>query len=363
MKKRIAAFLLCLITIFSLVSCGGGLPEDAEPPEGMQYAGGEAYGFYMFVPEEWTLSSIDHIVGAFVSTLDISSVSLTEVKKPAAFVDIDTYFKASMEDMPFSDYTLVKDGISFTLGSTKGANITSAKAYEYTYSYEIYGGEEGETHKYRVLQVFGEFGGRLYAFTYTALDELKTEEKTYFKTHENNVYKVMENVKFISPKTSAEEPKEYEKDADGYLKVADKGFSGFDFYMHPDWTCTMASGIVEVTSPEKASINMTEATDTGVVVSDYFKKRKSDLERYTDGAITVLKENEAISFGNADRALAYEYTYSFRGVAYHTYQVILVHDKIPVFLQKGYVFTFTATEDCYASQIGAVMKMIGKVRF
>ncbi len=356
MKKRIAALLLCLISIFSLFSCGSDLPEDVELPEGMQYAGGEENGFYMFVPEEWTVSTTEGIVGAFVSSLDISSVSLTQVEKPAAFLDIDTYFKTSMEDMPFPDYTLVKDGEACLLGNIS----TGAKAYEYTYTYTAY---KGEPTKYRVLQVFAEFGGRLYAFTYTALNELKSAEKTYYATHFDDVSAVMDALIFIAPKTTEKTPSEYERDADGYLKIANRRLSGFDFYMHPEWKCTMTGGIVEAVAPDKSSLNITEATDTGVVVSDYFKKRKSDLERYTEGPVTVRRENETVVFGNADRALAYEYTYVFRGETYHTYQVILVHDKIPVFLQKGYVFTFTATEENYATHKDALAKMIGKVHF
>ena len=350
--KKIVALLLCLITLFSLVSCGNDLPEGAELPEGMQYAGGAPYGFYLYVPEEWTLTAMDDIVGAFVSTLDLSSVSMTRVQRTAD-MDIDTYFKSTMADMPFEDYTLVQDGVSRLLG-----DIT-AKGYEYTYSYKPY---EKDTQTYRVMQVIGEREGAFYIFTYTALDELKNAEKTYFQAHAEDVNTVLDSIQFVAPASEENEATEYEKDGDGYLLVSKKRISGFDFFMHPDWKCTLSSGIVEVSSPDgNAKINMTEAKDTGVVVSDYWEKRKSDLERYTDGAITVIKENEETAFGDADQALAYEYTYTYRGKTYHTYQVILVHSKIPVFLQKGYVFTFTATEDAYAAHIDAVLKMIEKV--
>ena len=68
----------------------------------------------------------------------------------------------------------------------------------------------------------------------------------------------------------------------------------------------------------------------------------------------------------ASSALAvdgYEYTYTYRGTQYHTYQVMIVHEKIPLLLQKGYVFTFTAPEAVYAAELASVMKMIGKVTF
>ncbi len=359
MKKRIVALLLCIITLLSLVSCGDDLPEGANLPEGMQYAGGEAHGFYLYVPEEWTLSSMDNVVGAFVSNLDISSVSLAQVEK-AKDMSIDAYFKSTMEDMPFEDYKLEKDGIDYLLGSV------NAKGYEFTYTYKPYGAKDGETNKYRVMQLFGEYQGRLYVFTYTALDEKKstTSEKTYFQTHIENVNKIIESVQFVTPKSTADTKTDYKKDGDGYLQVAQKRTSGFNLYMHPDWRCTMSSGIVEIVAPSgKANINITEAKDTGVVVSEYWAKRKSDLERYTEGTITVLKENEAVTFGNADQALAYEYTYTYRGETYHIYQVILVHEKIPVFLHKGYVFTFTATEESFATHFEAVKKMMAKVEF
>ena len=351
--KKIVALLLCLLSLFSLASCGNDLPEGAELPDGMQYAGGAPYGFYLYVPEEWTLTAMDDIVGAFVSTLDLSSVSMTKVKKPAE-MDIDAYFKSTMQDIPFEDYKLEKDGVSRLLGTV------SAKGYEYTYSYKPY---EKDAQTYRVMQVIGERNDALYIFTYTALDELKNAEKTYFQTYAEDVNTILDSIQFVTPIAEADDKTDYQKDADGYLLVSEKRLAGFDFYMNPDWECKLSSGIVEVaTADGKANINITEAKDTGVVVSDYWSKRKSDLERYTDGAITVIKENETTAFGNADAALAYEYTYTYRGETYHTYQVILVHEKIPVFLRKGYVFTFTATEDAYAMHMDAVQKMIAKVK-
>lgn len=359
MKKRIVALLLCILSLLALTACGDDLPEGAVLPDGMQYAGGEPYGFYLYVPEEWTLSSLDSTVGAFVSNLDISSVSLTSVEKPKE-VDIDSYFKASMTDMPFEDYKLEKEGVSRLMGTVSG------KGYEFTYTYKPYGAKENETNKYRVMQVFGEHQGRLYVFTYTALDEQKNvgSETTYFQAHIDNVNKILDSVQFVTPKSAPASQTSYEKDADGYFKVANKRTSGFDFFMHPDWNCTLSGGIVEMVSPDKnATVNITEAKDTGVIVSEYFAKRKSDLARYTDDGITVLSENQAVEFGNADQALAYEYTYSYRGKTYHTYQVILIHEKIPVLLHKGYVFTFTATEESYQTHIESVKKMIAKVTF
>ena len=356
MKKRITALLLCLITLFSLVSCGDDLPDGASLPEGMQYAGGETQGFFLYVPEEWTLSSLDGVIGAYVSSLDHSSVSLARVEKPAE-VSIADYFMQSMADMPFEDYKLVNEA-----GNERafGNIATGAVAYEYTYSYKPY---EKDAVAYRTLQVLGEFGGRLYCFTYTASDAQKSEDKTYYQSHLEDVYAVIDAITFIEPLTAEAAIQSYEKDGDGYLRVATKRSSGFDFYMHPDWKCTMASGFVEVISPSGASVNISEARDTGVVVSEYFKKRISDLERYTDGAVTTVTDGEQITFGNADSTIAYEYTYTYRGTEYHTYQVMVVHEKIPLILQKGYVFTFTATEATYAEEINTVKKMMEKVKF
>ena len=362
MKKRIVALMLALLSLFALVSCGkGDLPEGAELPEGMQYAGGAPYGFYLYVPEEWTLSSIDDVVSAFVSTLDLSSVSMTRLEKPTG-VDIDGYFKATMEDMPFENYTLLKDGVERTFGTANNKTVVKGKSYEYTYSYKPYKSEEAQ--QYRVLQIFVEYEGRLYAFTYTALDEKKSEDKTYFATYIDKVDKIIESVQFVSPAKINEAAKDYEKDGDGYLNVASKRLSGFDFYMHPDWECTLTGGIVEAVSPDgKASLNITESKDNGVSPTEYFAKRKSDLERYTGEDITVIHQDKKSTFGDADTAWSYEYTYTYRGKTYHTYQVLIVDEIIPAFYYKGYVFTFTATEDSYPTHIESVNKMIAKVDF
>lgn len=359
MKKRILALLLCLLSLFSLASCGEDLPEGAELPEGMQYAGGEPYGFYLYVPEEWTLSSMDSKVGAFVSNLDISSVSLTSVPLPID-MDVDSYFKSSIADVPFDDFKLEKDGISRMLGKK------SAKGYEFTYSYLPYQAKEGETNRYRVMQLLCEHENRLYIFTYTALDEKKMigSDTTYFQTHIEDVGEIIDHVQFVKPQAIPEVQASYEKDADGYLHVATKRSSGFHFYMDPDWKCTMNGGIVEVVSPDgNASINITESRDNGVSPTDYFAKRKSDLERYTEGEIAVISKDQNCTFGDADTAWSYEYTYSYRGEDYHTYQVLVIDQIIPAFYYKGYVFTFTATEDSYATHLDAVKKMIAKVDF
>ena len=359
MKKRIVALLLCVLSLFSLFSCGKDLPEGAELPEGMQYAGGEAYGFYLYVPEEWTLSSMDSVVGAFVSNLDISSVTLTSVEKPQD-MDIDTYFKSTMEDMPFQDYKLEKDGVSLLLGTL------DAKGYEFTYTYKPYNAKENETNAYRVMQLFAERESKLYVFTYTALDIQKNigSDKTYFQTHIDDVNEIIENVQFIKAKNTSDTKADYKKDADGYLKVAEKKGSGFDLYMHPDWHCTMSGGFVEITSAdETASLNITESKDNGVSPSEYWAKRKSDLERYTDGEITVIRQDENGEFGNADVAWIYEYTYTYRGQSYHTYQVLIIDQKIPLIYYKGYVFTFTATEESYETHLDSVKKMMQKVNF
>ncbi len=130
----------------------------------------------------------------------------------------------------------------------------------------------------------------------------------------------------------------------------------------------------------KANVSLTQATSTGVRIIDYLKTRKDQLdglfENFTDIAIEVktkadtslnelyttfpdaeISRNSELNFGGLASAVAYEYTYEYQGTVYHVYQVMGVNTA------NGYVFTYTATEDCYYDYIDEIKDILGKVVF
>ncbi|HBJ18160.1 MAG TPA: hypothetical protein DDY70_00200 [Clostridiales bacterium] len=341
MKKRWLALLLSALLLFSLVSCGQ--KGEVEIPDGMQLAaGGTDLGYYFFVPEEWTVSNLGNVSAAYVSPLTPASVSLsaTELADGESAAD---YFEKSFASFPEGfGLTKVEEGTACTLG-----NAEDAVSYVYTYTYQ--------EKSFRTLQILAKFEGRAYLYTYTAPDtKADGAEKTPYETYAEKARSVVSAIKFIEKEDKTPEEKHYETDADGYLLVSDGVVTGFDFYLAPAFTPTLTTGIIGAVAEDGASVTMSEATRTGVSVADYFKERCEELSAFVT-ELTVLRENEEITFANAKRARAYEYTYRLDGEVYHVYQVLSVASL------KGFVFTYTEKDADYPSHLDEVTKMTEKI--
>ena len=196
-------------------------------------------------------------------------------------------------------------------------------------------------------------------FTYTAVNEPRTDEETYYEFHLDEVQKCIEEFIFESP-TASDTPKtEYIKDEDGYLLYSDSKLSGFDLYVHPDFELDYASAIVSATHKDGSNVNMTETNMSNVYVNEYWKNKKAELSAIVTD-IKTIKENEPASFGNITKmstfeyAYAYEYTFRYNGKDFHVYQVLCAKGL------NGYVFTYTAREEVYAEHIDEIMTIIDK---
>lgn len=343
MKKRTLSLLLLLTLLLSLVSCGEAA--DVEIPDGMQIAdGGEALGYYFFVPEEWTVSNLGGATAAYVSALTPVSVSLAATELADGETE-SAYFERSLAEFPAAFGVKVEaEAERCTLG-----NADDALSYVYTYTYQ--------EKAYRTRQILASFEGRYYLFTYTAPDaKEETSDTSPFEAYSEKANSVAGAILFISRVDKAPEEMVYETDADGYLLVSDAVVCGFDFYLAPAFTPTLTTGIIGAVCEDRASVTMSEATRTGVNVADYFEERKKELATFVTD-LTILRENEVISFANARNACAYEYTYSAEGETFHVYQVLTVTRT------NGYVFTYTAPESVYTTHLDEVTKMTEKVSF
>lgn len=341
MKTRWLSFLLTLTLLFSLVSCGG--KSEVEIPDGMQLAaGGSELGYYFFVPEEWTVSNLGDVSAAYVSPLTPASVSLTATELSDGESTAE-YFERSFASFPASfGVAKAEEGTACTLG-----NAEDAVSYVYTYTYQ--------EKSFRTLQILARFEGRAYLYTYTAPDtKADGADKTPYETYVEKARSVISSIKFIEKTDKSPDDKVYESDGDGYLLISDGVVAGFDFYLSPTFTPTLTTGIIGAVAADGASVTMSEATRTGVSVADYFKERKEELSTFVT-ELTVLRENEELTFANAKRAVAYEYTYLFEGELYHVYQVLAVTST------KGFVFTYTAKEGNYATHLDEVTKMTEKL--
>ena len=125
---------------------------------------------------------------------------------------------------------------------------------------------------------------------------------------------------------------------------------------------------------------MTKATAVGSYSSVYFQRRLEELAEMGATDVTVIERAKSDDTLTKDPlpsklgqlpeagyntefnyAFDIEYTYIFDGVKYHVYQVIGVKGNL--LTADGFVFTYTATEENYASHLDTVKAMRDKVNF
>lgn len=351
--KRIFFALITFALLFCLASCTGD-----GAPEGMQMVNDSAdEGYCFYVPEEWVVANTGKVKAAYVSNLDTTSVTFTEIspesfKKDADVTDevyfFEKYFDDSKAEFPKdTEYTLIEDNSIF------GANDAKPdRAKKYTYKY-IYA-----NHEFGFMQIFLMHGGRFYIFTYSALLEKKTDDMTHYDYFLEKLGTVIDNFKFTEKKDTGTAAKEYERDSDGYILASEKKLAGFELYIPDSYSVDYASAIVSATKKDGTNITMTKVTAAGMYTNEYWTLRKTELSAIV-GELTEVKEPiySGAAFGNAKDAAAFEYTYTYGGEKYHVLQYLAIKGL------SGYVFTFTAKDSQYAAEIGEIEKVIEKVVF
>ena len=235
-------------------------------------------------------------------------------------------------------------------------------ATKYVYSYEY------KERSFTCMQIFVEHADRFYIFTYTASNEEYDAENTYYEFYLEKVTASIDAFKLVTKSESAEAPK-YEKDEDGYILVSDKTLAGFQMYVPDSYKVDYSSALVSVSNPDGVNITMSQATYTGVTNEDYWNARKNSINSFSDKVtdattgeqVSSLREIEIakrITLEGTNWALVYEYAYTFEGVEYHAYQVLIVESAI-----NGYVFTYIAPEAVYETYLAEAKTILGKIDY
>ena len=351
--KRTLTALLALVMIISalcLTSCG----KDDGAPDGMQLVrGGDDVGYYFYGPEEWIIANVGDIACTYASKIDLTSMTFVESEKPA--VTVQEYFESEKTRFPY-EITVSVNGESCNFGDA----TKLATKYVYTYEYK--------ERSFTCMQIFVEHTDRFYIFTFTASNEMYDAEKTYYEFYLEKVSATIDAFKLVAKVESAEKD-EHEKDEDGYILVSDNTLAGFKMYVPSSYKVDYSSALVSVSNSDGANITMSQATYTGVTNEDYWNARKNSInafcDKVTDPAsgeeISSLREIELakkITLEGTNWALAYEYAYTFEGVEYHVYQVLIVESAI-----NGYVFTYIAPETVYETHLGEANTILGKIDY
>ena len=349
--KKILSLLLLLALAMGLVSCGN---KSSDIPEGMQLVrGGSDIGYYMYAPEEWTVSNQGNISAAYASGVDSSSITYTEIEPPK--MSVAEYFAESSKsytaDMNFK-LLCGNEGNAIKFGNAD-------KATKFEFDFEYSGNE------FRSMQILAEYDGRFGIFTFTALRKnVSSSEVFQYDYYKDKIDSAILNFKYVKKTGEVTEP-EYET-KDGYKLISDKSVAKFKLYVPEDLKVEYSSGIVSAVFSDGSSVNMAKATETNVRVDEYLSRRITELSAIvsdvtviphvnSDGTTTNFNTN--VSFGNAKSAASQEYTFVYNGVTYHVYQIC----AITTF--NGFVFTYTATEENYSKNLDTIKKIIEKVEF
>lgn len=353
--KRITSILLLLATVFTILALGGCKKKDGVP-DGMQLVmGGEDDAFSFYAPEEWTVANLGDIACVYASKIDTSSMTFAETSKPSGTVK--DYFESEKSKFPYQ-ITVTVDGEECLFGNAD----TNALKYVYTYTYKDV--------SYTCMQIFVQNAGRFYIFTYTANNTDRDPDHTYYEYYLDKVNESIAAFTFNSKEPMKKDEPSYEKDSDGYILVSDKKIAGFAMYVPDSFKVDYSSAFVSV-SRGGVNITMSETTYPASDQADYWNKRFSDIEAIADKlpaedgaeATTSLKkitEPKKTEVKNADAAAYCEYSYSFEGVEYRVYQVLLRRGTIG---GKVYVFTYTTTSDFYDAHLDEMKNILGKIEF
>jgi len=378
--KKLGIFVLLLALLVTLCSC----TDKSGAPSGMKLvAGGESEGYYFYVPEEWTISSIGNIAAAYASRVDRTSASFTEVNRDTLPTDADAYFldaKAPVENASATlensasgyfidnfgefpegvEFTKINEPTPFGKAATNEADAREdadrARVYEYSYAYEA--------KRIGFVQIFIKEGDRYFIFTFSSSMEERFEGESYFAYHSKTLESIINSFRFVA-RTGENTPQspEYVRDEDGYILISNKAYARFELYVPDTFVPEYSSAIVSATHKDGSNINMTQAVTTGVDIEDYWKVRKEDLEKIVND-LKIIKEIDRDEikedFGNSAAAFVCEYTYTYNGTKYHVMQIFCI-DKALV--GYGYALTYTATEDNYNAHLSELEKIIEKVRF
>ncbi len=340
--KKIILFILLLATVLTVTACGS----KDELPEGMQLArGGESVGYYFYVPEEWVVGNTGRISAAYASSIDKSSATFVTENMPG--VTLAEYFATSMSTFPY-EYTLNIDNQSVTFGNAESAT-------SFVYDYDV-----GET-KYRTLQILSVYGDRLGIFTFTSYrTNRSSDQMSQYDYFREKRQAIIDNFKYCELNKS-DTQSDREVDGDGYVLISDKTVAKFSLWVPESFEIVQSSGIVECRMEDGSTVSLTTAHETGVVVSDYWKNRKAQLEELF-GTVTEKKIDTACTLGNSRGAFAYEYTYVYKGTTYHVYQILAIADT-GILTTDGFVFTYTATEENYSNNLDVIKKICDKVTY
>ncbi len=159
MKRSIALILGTLLALL-LVSCGS---SGVEIPDGMLLASNGDVAYNLFVPGGWIVTESGGICGAYYSSSDKSSITMSSYYPENGMTSIDDYWqkcKASYEET-YKNFVLEEQPSE----NTANAIIGEKSAFKYVFTADI----DGESYKF--LQIVAVHDNMFFTLTYTSTAE------------------------------------------------------------------------------------------------------------------------------------------------------------------------------------------------
>ena len=374
MKKglRILLFAAALLLAFGLASCG----EEARVPEDMQLArGGEEWGYDFFVPEGWVVANYGEFASAYVSAINPTTVTFGEAEMPEYGKDADgfteaeikKYFKERMANLAYTSTVVpITEGVRAPFG-----NEPNAYKFDFTYDYPR---QDGTVIKYRSLQYLIVRGERFYIFQYNSQNtppNYSADGRTYFDIYledsANTVTAADVIAQFRFYDIPGTRPTPVAGSSGELVLVSDKSISGFEFYAPSDSVAVASTALVHRDLGEGGSVSVSEFVSNTQTAhpDDYWVGIMANLEK-AYGKITHLnpvteetKNTNRRDIKGANWGFFYEYTYTYAGVDYRGYTMLIRADS--TFSKDAYVLNYTAREDAYNQEL--LDRMLDRLEF
>lgn len=181
---RAAAFSLCAMlmigSVFTLAACKNS--EDTWQPAGMKLASSEDADYKLWIPESWTVDMSTGITSAYVSSADLSNISLVAMNLSGDdnYLTPEDYWESYKADLAatFPDIAYDEDtanGISLLLDGTA--------AMKYSYTATVTGTA------FHFQSVICIKNGTVYLLTYTA-------QPASYERNLESVQSIIDNFKF-----------------------------------------------------------------------------------------------------------------------------------------------------------------------
>lgn len=361
---RLFACLLCVVMLFSLVSCSN--PGAEETPSGMMIASCYGADYRLYVPTTWVVNTSYGVSGAYrdlsrQSTVSVNRYEITDEllaelsagmegtdRSPDSAADRMDWFAENYCEAPIRSRALdgkmdviTEDCVATTLGEA------NARQYHYT---ALVNGTD-----LHVLNVIAELDGAFYVFSFTATSEM-------YDMCLSDVQTMLQKFLFADPYIPPDYAKKPDsgKDAPAGMKPCFGNDVAYRFYVPEDWEINMDESIYSAYVPsDRTSVSTVPYMPDvdRMSVGEYFEMSKDLMIKMAgEDGFELISDTEKADLGGR-QATVYEYRFRVGGTFYRYRQYVAAYKSMI------YSLTYTATEDAFDRHLSELDEIVSAFSF